>query len=280
MNSRLYRAARRFDKTPCKDAYTGFLSFYGQLLAWDKSTRDSESAQRRVISAAPETVRPPRGVVSVGSEVYILGKPHTDTFQGEALRVGFPSVLADGLMTVRTLEQVCKGQPGYQTYASKAWVKNDAFTEQSSHLNPKHHVHYSADENIGQDLVLSLSGINMVVRTVVAGTSGVMVATADQMQSDAIQAATVASRVYDPVTEDTTQTTVSTTVVRMRWQSLFSYGSDAAPTFNPGDIQIAIDKSVATVKPGHLVTMADGDWLIDSVVSLSGIWLCKAKRES
>ena len=94
----------------------------------------------------------------------------------------------------------------------------------------------------------------------------------------AVETGTVLVGTYDPVQDTRTGVAVPATMVRMRWQSLFSYNSTVAPKFGPGDIQVAIAKTVATVVPGAILTLSDGSWRVESAISEGAVWLCRAVR--
>lgn len=276
--SRLFQSSLRFDKTPCQDAYTGSFSFNGQLKAWDESTRDSEVAQRRVLSTGPDVVLPARRAIRVFDEVYLVGTPHTDTFRGMPIRKGYPASLADGLATLKSLGSLCTGQSGTTAYAGKAWLKDDAFTQQDSHLNPKHMFYLSVAETVSPGMTITLNGLMAVVRAVFDAPSGLRVAISDEMMAPNVETAGLEVRVFDPVLNQSTATTTSVTAVRMRWQSLFKYENTTTPAFAPGDQQVAVAKSVVTPTPGSVFILSDGRWTVASLEDNNDTWLCKVSR--
>ena len=52
----------------------------------------------------------------------------------------------------------------------------------------------------------------------------------------------------------------------------------AVAGFKPEDMQVVIAKSVATPVIGATLTMSDGDFQIDSIMSETGVWVCKVAR--
>lgn len=275
---KLTTVARRADKTPCYDSYTGLLAFNGQLLAYDESKRDSETAERRILSLGPLAVIPTRRCVNIAGKNYIVGAGNDDLYRGEVIRVGYVTHEAVGLASVKTLLQAVQGAAGIQAYVGVTWIKNMAYSEQNSLLVPQVHVHLSSTEPATAGMMVVLNGIYYLIRAIYYGAGGTLSAVSDQLPTPVREAGVqVSTGVFDPVADTTSTSTTTTNVLRVRWQSLFQYGSNAAPKFGPEDIQLVIDKAVA-VKPGSQVTLSDGKWIIASALDEGPVWLCRATR--
>lgn len=276
--SRLFKSAVKFDQTPCCDAYTGSFSFNGQFKAWAEVTRDSEVAQRRILGTGPDIVIPTRRAVNALGEVYIIGTRNQDTFRGRPIRAGYTASLVDGLASIQTLDEVCLSVAGTSAYGGRAWIKNDAFAQQDSKLNPQHQLFFSVSESIPDGSVVSLNGLMFLVRTSYDAPSGIQVVLADQLESPNLEVCTLETRVFDPITNTSASTTVGLTALRIRWQSLFFYDQAAAPTFAAGDIQVVVPKVSATPIAGSTFVLSDGRWTILSVVSYAQSWVCRVAR--
>lgn len=275
---RLYRAARAFDLMPCVDAYTGKPAFMGQLGLYDDSKRDSEAAERRIISTAPDVTLPARRVVEAAGTRFILGRSNPDSYRGEVIRLGWVAHEATERVYIRSLQQACRGIGGTLAWAGFAWGKNLADNEQSSDLFPQFRIYLSQSEKLSQgQVIVAPSGV-YVVRQQHLGPSGMLIGLIDRMPELCITTATLRIRTLDKVTEAASDVVVNTQVFRARWQSLYEYQSTMAPKFGPMDLQIAIDKAAATVAVGTRVEMIDGTWVLDSVASEEGVWLCRAVR--
>ena len=116
------------------------------------------------------------------------------------------------------------------------------------------------------------------MRSVDFGASGTLVAKCEQIEAPSVETATVTTGVYDPIQDKIIGTPVQATVVRMRWQSLFTYRNSIAPKFEPGDIQVAIAKTVAGVAAGTTLGLSDGLWRVESVAVEGLVWVCRATR--
>lgn len=276
---RLAAAANAFNQTECLDAYTGTLAFLGQLGLYDDTKRDSETAERRVLSVAPDVEIPARRVIEMAGRRWIVGHDNVDTFRGSVLRQGLVVHEATALAEVQTLEQACLNQTGTRAWAGRAWVKDSGFSEQSSVLASVHHIHFSRTETVDVGQVVNFAGHYHVVRANSYGAAGMLVAVCEQLRGVVIEEATALAATFDPVTEAWTGSSSSFRAVRMRWQSLFEYRNNISPRFGPEDVQLAIAKASMTPRVGQKLTLSDGTWQIASVLD-EGVWLCRAVRHA
>ena len=267
-----------FDRMQCLNAYTGAPAFMGQLGLYDDSKRDSETVQRRVISAAAGVAVPARRAVRAEGQVYMLGRGIPDSFLGSTSRVSYIAHQADGLATVQTLSQACLGVTGLAAYAARSWVKDSAFTQQSSVLETRYHIHFCDTEPVVENQIVSLGGALHIVRSVNHGAAGMLVTTCDELRGATVEMAGITAGAYSATTETVTGAAVSAPVLRLRWQSLFAYGGGHSPPFEAGDIQVVVDKSSVTMAAGATLVLSDGTWKVVSVASLDDVWLCRANR--
>lgn len=275
---RLVAAASAFNKTPCVDAYSGAHVFFAQLGLYDDNKRDSETTERRILSVAAGTRIPTRRVVEAAGTRFIVGHSNPDTFKGKVLRIGYVAHEVTDLSHVRTLAQVCLLQDGFEAWAGKAWVKNLAFSEQSSRLVPQHHIHFSQTEAVTPNKLVTFGGKLLVVRAVNDGPAGTLISLCDELPEPVVEVVTMGSSVYDPISDTMTGATASVRVVRVRWQSMFLYGTKGAPAFGPDDIQVVIAKAAASPLPGTKLTMSDGVWQVSAVDDGLDVWLCRATQ--
>lgn len=275
---RLHQVANKFNLTECVDAYTGLPAFSAQLLPYDDNKRDSETQERRVLSVAPGTILPTRRVVQALGMRFILGNRNPDHYRGAEIRIGLVSHVATELASIRTLGQVCRNEPGTSAWAARAWVKNLAYTEQSSKLAPQHHVHFALGEPVLNDRLVSFESRLLIVRAWNYGPAGTIVATCDELPEPTVEMASISGGVWNPVTETMSGSPTSVRVVRARWQSLYAYHHADAPAFGPDEMQLAIAKAVFTAKTGMMVTLSDGAWRLASCDSFGDVWLCRAVR--
>lgn len=276
---RLAKAARFFDRMPCTDAYTGMQLFRAQLGLYDDNKRDSETAERRVLSVAPDAIIPPRRVIGAAGSRWIIGHANPDSFNGETIRVGYTVHEATLQARYRTLEQVCLQRAGTVVYMGRAWIKDRAYAEHSSELNSQYHLHFSTFETVRPDHIVTIDdGPAYVVRATSMGAGGTLVAVSDEMPEPVVEVAKVVSGTYDPIAEQVVGTEEIVHVARVRWQSMFTYLSHLAPKFGPGDLQLAIAQASMAVAAGATVELEDGSWHIESALPHERVWLCRAVR--
>ena len=267
-----------FDRTPCLDAYTSVTAFMGQLGLYDDSKRDSETIQRRVLSTAAGAAVPARRAVLAGGQVYMLGRGIPDEFMGSTSRVGHIAHQAEGLASIQSLSQACLSTGGLSAYAARSWIKDSAFSQQSSVLEPRYHVHFCDTEAVAENMVVTLGSAMHIVRAVNHGAAGMLVTTCDELRGAVRETASITVGTYSAATETVTGVAVGAPVLRLRWQSLFSYGGGHAPPFEAGDIQVVVAKSSLTMASGATLVLSDGTWRVVSVATLDDVWLCRANR--
>ena len=276
---RLDRAARRFDKMECRDAYTGALAFLGQLSLYDDSKRDSTASERRVISTSSSVSVPPRRVVEAAGTRFILGHRAPDSYRGSVHRVGIMAHEATELVTYQTPGQVCRGEPGIAAWCGRSWVKNSADNGDSSELVPMHDFHFSTSETIPERFILSVGSERHIVRQSRISQMSTRLCLAEQIPEPSLETIMVpTSGTWNPVTETMSGTSVSARVLRLRWQSLYAYRTQTAEDFGLMDQVAIVAKSVVTPKPGATLNFSDGKWQIESVVDGYDVWACRVSR--
>jgi hypothetical protein len=277
---RIKEAARRFDNTPCSDAYSGSLSFMGQLALYDDSKRDNEVGERRVISTSPDITLPLRRVVAAAGLKFIIGKGSPDTYKGEVIRMGYTAHEATHLARVQTLGQACRDEAGFTAWAATAWIKNASDGQNSSDLTPEVNLHFAQDEPVTQSMVITMGTARYLARLARVAPAGTLIVLADLMLEPSIDTASLTTGTWDPVTETMSGTSVSVRVLRARWQSLYEYRNSEAPKFGTSDLQVVVAKSLLTAQPGQKLTMSDGAWLVSAVADEGDVWICKATRHA
>lgn len=277
---KLAKAANYFNRMVCLDGYTGLRVFDGQLGLYDDNKRDSETAERRVLSLSADAIIPPRRVIAAAGSRWIVGHANPDTFNNQTIRVGYMIQEAPHLARIRQLAQVCLLRTGDSAYMGRAWVKDRAYAEQSSELNTQYHLHFSTFEDVRVNHLITVDDRWYIVRATNPGAGGTLVALADEMPNPVVEIGYVHTGTFDPVTETMSGAPDQVHVVRIRWQSLFAYANALAPKFGAEDIQVAIAQAAATVRAGARLQLSDGQWFIASVIEHEGVWLCRATRHA
>jgi hypothetical protein len=277
---RLHDVANRFNQTECRDGYSGAVLFKAQVLPYDEVRRDSLTFDRRVFSVSPVTSVPARRVVRAMGQQWVLGEPSVDQFMGTDIRHGYVAQKAETQATLTTIGKMVNQQQGVPAWAGRAWVKNPAFSEQSSDLSVQYDVYLSSTETLQERDIINYLGEPMVVRAVHPSESGFLRATCEALSLSSFLTGTLTSGTWNPITETFAGTSQTLPVLKIRWQALFEYSSTLSPDFAAGDQQFAFS-STLVAKPlnAELVLPDASKWTIKSAIQLpDSAWLCRATR--
>jgi hypothetical protein len=274
----LVKAAGYFDKTPVYDAYTGRFLFMGQTAPWDGKERDSVITQRRVLSVKGSVVAPPRRVVRILDENYIIGGTQDDTFKGRIIRRGLIIQQVQDQAVVQTIEQSTLGQIGKSIFVAVDWRKYSRYASESSDMVPDFDFYFASTESVPMNSLLTHNGEYYLTRETTMGQAGMLVVFVHRLMGSVFDTASAPTGTYDPITETTSGAVVTFPVIRLRWECVFQYLSASAPTFQPGDIQVAVNVASHVVKEGIRLTMSDGEWLIHSVITQGTIQFCRCTK--
>lgn len=277
---RLRDVANRFNQTECRDAYSNAVAFKAQVLPYDEVRRDAVTLERRIFSVDPSVTLPSRRAVSAMGSVWLLGLPNVDQFMGSDIRYGYVAQAATSLSSVNTVGKLVNSVAGSQAYAGRAWVKNPAFTEQSSDLSVMYDVYLGLDEVVNENDLISYQGEYLIARAVHKTEAGFLRVTAETLGPSALSSATVSWGAYNPVTDTSNSSSATLPVLKIRWQTLFEYGNAQAPSFDAGDQQFAFSSQTVTVPVGALITLPGGSkWKVQSASLIpDSAWLCRATR--
>lgn len=277
---RLHRAASHFDKSSAVDAYTPGASLYGQFDIYDDSKRDGLTVKRRVLSMDPSVAIPSRRVVTSNGITWIVGLGAVDYFSGSAIRVKYVVQAADGLAQVRSFYQVLSGSSGLSAYASSVWDKGAKEVEISSGITPVFSLFFAESEPIIERDIVILGTDWYIVRSVYPSEAGFLVAACDRLDAPVLDTVSVVTQAYSPITDGTTDTSVSVSMIRIRWQSNFEYLTETSEDYERGDIQGVILKSAATPAPGSQVITSDSvKWRVVSTIDMGTVWSVHLRRD-
>lgn len=264
---KLKDAARFFDKTVAKDAYTGLTAFRCQIEPLDMYRTEGTRIKVRNMSAAPGVVVPTRRVILVGSQRYLVSDSSTDEWEGEALRLRFVLQGADHEIQIRTIAQVLADTAGITAYASIDFNKYSTDERDNSDFHAQYHIFFGGAETVPENAIISTGTDHYLVRNSYLTPAGLIDALSNKLDAPVADTATFKVRAYDPITDTYTDTANAVRCVRVRWQDHFAYLSQGSADYERGDIQAFVPLSV-TPKAGDTLTLADGTWHIVSSLAL------------
>lgn len=265
-----------FDRTPVLSVTNGATLFYGQVDPYQDSVRDSATAYRRILSVKPGTSMPANRLVKIHGSVWIIGDSETD---GMAVAHRDKYVLhpaATQLLMYR-LANYLTPAVSFTSWGDMVWFKDGKEDASSSRAVPM----YSAYLPMGTDLqeydVIKVGARGYLVQPSHELASGVLSATCVRLDYDPAPA-TLGIRVYDPVQGKYTSSTASTvTCLRVRWQSLYLYGSQGEVKYQEGDCSLVFPAGT-NLATKDTVTLAGQGWSILAVESLGGAVVAHARK--
>lgn len=270
----LAQASKYFDRTLVTDPFTGARLFTAQVDPYDDTKRDAYSAYRRILSVAPGTQIPAHRTVRLMGMDWIVGSYESDGMQ-EIHRQKYVISQAPATLKVSSLAQYLAGQHTKVVRAAPYWNKDAKQVEVSSEQPQMFDVFVPTE--VADKSVLWNASEAYFCMSPRPLASGLLSAFSLKLEH-AAEPATLGIRTYDPVAGGyVTNGTASVQVLRVRWQSLFEYGSDAEVRYRPGDLSIVLPAS-PTVKTSTSITLPDATYQILSIDQLPGVQVAHCRR--
>lgn len=265
---KLSEASSYFDRTEIKDPDTGSLLFLGQVDPFDDAKRDAGGAYRRILSVAPGTTLPAARAIRIFGQVWLAGSSEVDGLE-EMHRDKYVLQQAHVKYSVSRLPAYLTATPTLSSWGSVEWVKDAKEIDSSSRAVPIFTVYFGSAADV-REYDIIWWGVSAHLATAVhLQASGFLAATCVKLEYPAVDA-TLSTRTYDPAAGAYTSTTTSAVkALRVRWQSLFLYGSQADAHYKSGDCTIVLP-SGTTVATKDTLTLAGKVWGVVSVEALAG----------
>ncbi len=272
---KLSKAAKYFNRTKFFDAYSGEELGTGQLDVFDESKRDGLTAQRRVFEVAPGAALPTRLTIQFHGLNWLVGVTEMDAFKGAVIREKHVLHQAEGMARVSTVKQLLEATDPHEAYAARVWVKSTSEAEISSGKFNQLQIFFSRAEHIPNNSIVDMGGRLHTIMASYPATAGHLAAVAEELDTGALEVGLIKKSAMDPVTEIETDVNIPITVLKLRWQSDFTYFSQASETFKRGDMQ-----AVALTAPanGTRITLVEGNWTVISTQFRSDVHYLHLRR--
>ena len=275
---RLANAACYFDRMVCEDAYDPSApTFKGQFDLFDDTKRDGLTAERRILSAAPNVEIPLRRVITTGGHSWLIGNDMPDMFADEVIRNKYVLHRADSLAVIKTFDQILTGAAGTAAYASRVWVKGSKQVDTDSTVFDEFDIYFSPSEAVQDKHMVLLEGAWHLVRAVYPTQAGLVSALSEELPNP-LESGTLNLRTYAPVTDTYTSSPLAVSVLRIRWQVNFTYRTVGTPTYLRGDESVVLLKSAAMPKVGDTLSLGDGTWRVQGVLDEGLCWNLHTRR--
>jgi hypothetical protein len=260
-------AAAYFDRTPILDPDTDALLFYGQLDPYDDSKRDAGAAYRRVLNVAPGTAVP--GAVKLLGQRWLVGHKEVDGLD-VAHRDKYVLQPATVKVNISRLDGFLAGTVAATAWAAIEFLKESKEIEVSSDVNPLYTVFLPAATDLREHDVVWYAGRALLAQAPRTQPSDFKMATCLELEQAAPAAATVTTRTFDPAARGYVNgAAASVQALRVRWQSLFLYGSQADARYKPGDASLVLPGGAAVTTTDR-IEIAGEAWRPLAVETIAG----------
>jgi hypothetical protein len=264
----LAQASSYFDRTPACDVLTGATLFLCQVDPFADSARDSATAYRRILSVKPGTAMPASRTLKIFGRVWVIGDSEIDGMS-TMHREKYVLHPADYQFSYSTLSDYVSGVAGSTAWGSLEWFKDGKEDASSSRVVPMYSAYCSTSVPLSEFGVISVGSKGYLLSTPHLQASGMQTATCLQLEHSVVDA-TLSTRVYDP-TQGKYTTSVTTTIKcqRVRWQSLYLYGSQGDAKYQEGDCSLVFPVGT-TLATKDSVTLAGQVWNVLAVEIVGG----------
>lgn len=264
----LAAASSYFDRTPALDVTSGATLFLCQVDPFAESTRDSNTAYRRTLSVKPGTDIPASRTIKIFGRVWIVGDSEIDGMAAEH-REKYVMHPADYAFTYHDLSGYISGTAGVTAWGSLEWLKDGKEEASSSRVVPLYTAYCSAAVPLAEFGVIKVGSRGYLLSTPHLQASGMQTATTLQLEH-AVADASIATRTYDPVQGQFTVSVFDTVKCqRVRWQSLYLYGSQGDAKYQEGDCSLVFPAGTVLATK-DTVTLAGQVWNVLAVETIGG----------
>jgi len=272
----LAQASSYFDRTPAYSVTTGALLFKGQIDPYDDSKRDASAAYRRILSVAPGTVMPADGAFKALGQIWLIGGMEPDGLDS-VHRQKYVILPARTQLKVSRPNQYLAGTYTANLHASAGWVKDAKQLETSSEQPQMYDVFFHAGADVRERDVL-WNGVEAYLALSPRLVASDLLSVHCLRLTETVQTVGLVTRTYNPSTGAYSSAAAATVQgLPVRWQSLYSYGSQADARYQEGDLSLMLPTGTAVDTTTKFVI--DGfDFQVLAVDTLAGVPVAHIRR--
>lgn len=278
---KLSDASRFFDDIKAFDAYTAGYLFDCQFSSFDDSKADGTTSKRRTLSVAPEIDVPPRRVLKLLDEIWIVGESNFDGIFSEKIRRTYSMKKATHLVSVLSPGEALTGAPGLPCYGQLAYFKDqiDVITEAeySAHYN----LFLSQSEPVFKRTVFKAGDRYYLLRNKYYPVEGYVNCQCDELDEDAMISVRLSgSKVYNAVTDTYSGgTDLPINALRVDFNQAYQFNQQSSPEQKKGDEFFLMAKSQApNLSTKDRVAFGSKKYQIISVIGWSDAWLAQVRN--
>lgn len=295
------RYAERFRKTQAFDGYDPSLPLFKcKFTPFDDSPSDGSTGERRVLDVHPSQALPPRRVITLHEEQWIVGDDNVDDFFGKPTTKHYgmkkaTNRLAMGLPGAICIEAARPLATDVADYATRfpvvtlpwAFVHRLYFKNSVDPLTTASYDNFwsffvapgepAKKRWLLQDLD---AGTLHFVRSTYSPPQNLLILQADELDEDAVRLVTFrGDAAYDPVSDTTTRSAIVVPAVRIEFSKDYTYRTEADQLAKNGDELLLIPKvAVPAVKPLDEFVMDGRTWRVTAFMGQLDCWKIHARR--
>ena len=269
-------AANMANTTLATDAY-GTATFLCQFEPITLTKIDGVSVTKRSISVAPDVVMPARSAITIDGQVYLAGHKAPDFWKNKVLRNTVVIQGADGLANLISIGNALINVAPVTAYAALVFSRYLPENADSSKYPPQYQVFLAGSESAPANTLIQLNSVWYMIKESYVSTSGLRIALANTLDEPTFETINFGAQTYDPTFDRFSGVATSIKILRVKWQEHFLYLSKSSETYERGDQQIFLPKTV-TPKPSDLLTLSDATWRILAVQDETAYWSCHVRR--
>lgn len=274
---RLKSAARYFDDTPVYDAYTGEFLWMCQFSSFNDANAVGSTSTRRILSIAPDLELPPRRVVKVFNDNWLVGDGNPDSWKGEQIRQSFNMKKATDYPEILTPAQACLGTAGVKAYSQRIYFKDTVNTLNDGDYDAFWNFFFAPAEPLVRGSFIRAGADLFRARNTYVPLEDLRIA-----QSDAVDRGPVAASfdagVYAPLTDSFSVVPTATTILVFDVPKAYSRLTMASLKAEPGDVGALAAQSAVTPVVGRTVTFDGTAWRILAKDAEGDAWLLHLRR--
>lgn len=265
----LAQASTYFDRTPALDPDNDVVRFLCQIGPYDDSRRDAGGAYRRILSVASGTPMPAKRAIRVFGQVWLIGARQTDGLD-DPHRDKYVLQPSEHKVSISRLPRFLSGTVAAACWASVEWAKDARELEASSNLPQTYYAYLPRGTDVRVQDVLWFSGSAFLVAATHEQPSGYTLANCSRLEQVLPEVATLTGRTYQPAQGSFLDSpAVNVSSLRVRWRSLYLYGSQDDARYQEGDYSVVLPPATVLDTATRL-DLAGRLWQVISSEMLAG----------
>lgn len=263
---RLSDVASYFDHTLCVDAFNPLVWFKGQLDLFDDSRRDGLSAVRRILSVRDGISVPPRRIVMISGQPWLVGDNQPDSYWGSVIRRKYTLHAAVPAKVRTAMDILADAAPAADTFAARAWYKDTKDVLTTSELQSQYLVYFAKTEAVRQGFYVQFDTTLLLIRNLYPSVAGFLVGEAVELEPDCVKDASYTARTgsWDAVNEvDTGAVAVPVKVIVSTFLTDYDHRGESNIPVLAGDMRFRLLKTaIQAPAPGDQLAVSGEQWVV------------------